>query len=319
MSEVDWHREMLADRRRVQAFGGAVLSAVQPGDVVLDLGTGSGLLALIACRAGAARVYAIEQGHIIDVARQIARENGLADKITFFHGCSTEVELPEPVDLIISEIIGSFGLEEQILESLSNARRRFLKPEGRLMPDGLDIFLAPTEEGAEYRGWLGKMQDDWELDFSALDDFSAHVVQGICADPGKFLGEPARLLHCDLYRAEPGRIEDEVGVEIQRSGELAGWTGWFSACYKGGIVLSTAPPLTESSWENVLFPIGEPVRVAPGDVACLKVDLDDPFWTWRFTMSRPPVDRVMGDFFSYPPSVFKPPPEERNGLSKNSR
>jgi len=306
MSEVEWHREMLADRRRVRDFGEAVRAVVQPGDVVLDLGTGTGLLALFACRGGARKVYAVEQGYIIDVARQIARQNGLGDRIVFIQGHSTEVDLPESVDLIVTETVGSFGLEEQILKNLSDARRRFLKPGGRLLPDRLDLFLAPTEEGGHYRRWGGEIREDWDLDFAPLADLGKHVSQGLWADPGKFLGSPQKLLSCDFYQDQSEKVQGEVQVEVVRQGEIAGWVGWFAVRCERRLVTSTEPPVPGSSWENVFFPIGEPVAARPGDLVCLRMRLDDPFWTWRFTMSHPPVDRTMGDFFSYPPAAFKP-------------
>ena len=93
VGDLDWHRELQADRHRVLAFRQAVREAVSPGDVVVDIGTGTGPLALPAVGAGATRVYAIERGEIIVLARQIARQNGLEDRISFIQGDSRHVEL----------------------------------------------------------------------------------------------------------------------------------------------------------------------------------------------------------------------------------
>ena len=307
MSEVDWHCEMLADRNRVGDFGRAVREAVRPGDVVLDLGTGSGLLAFIASRAGASRVYALDKEHILDVARQLARDNGFGEEIAFIQGRSTQVELPEPVDLVVAEIIGGFGLEEKILESLSDARSRFLKPGGRLLPDRLDLYLAPTEEEKTSRDWPREIREDWELDFTALEEMSQHVRQGLISDVDMFLGQKVRVASFDLYRAGSKGVKGEVQVEIERAGKLTGWVGWFEAWFEGRPIISTEPPNRYPSWRNIFFPIGEPVPVEPGNTARLEMRLDNPLWSWRFSLDDPPVEREMGDFFSSPASEFKPP------------
>ncbi|MEW6756452.1 MAG: 50S ribosomal protein L11 methyltransferase [Candidatus Latescibacterota bacterium] len=306
MHEVDWHRQMLADRQRVLAWGRAVHRAVRPGDVVVDLGTGSGVLALIACRAGARRVYAVERGRILEVARQVVAANGAQDRVVFVPGESTQVELPEPADLAIAEVVGSFGLEERIVESLSDARRRHLKPGGRLLPDHLDLWVAPSSQGRHYHDWPAHLQSDWGLDLGPLARLSCHVVHGLRADAARFLGPPARLLACDLRTAEPGGLGGATSVTVSRPGPLCGWIGWFSAWAQGELVLSTRPPLAFPSWQHLHFPIGEPVEVAPGAVLRLEMALDNPLWSWRCTVSRPPVEREMADFLSYPASVFLP-------------
>src|SRR5690349_22020599 len=75
------HRTLLDDRVRTDAFASAIARVVRPGDVVLDLGSGTGVLAILACRAGARRVFAVEQGHIADVAAMLVKDNGCADRV----------------------------------------------------------------------------------------------------------------------------------------------------------------------------------------------------------------------------------------------
>lgn len=75
------HRRIVGDQGRVEAYAQALRRATRPGSVVADIGTGTGIMALLACRAGARRVYAIEPDDIIQVARALAQDNGLADRI----------------------------------------------------------------------------------------------------------------------------------------------------------------------------------------------------------------------------------------------
>ncbi len=138
------HRHYLADEVRVSAFRQAIAQVVKPGDIVLDLGAGTGILGLLACQAGARRIYSIEEGAIIELARQLFEINGYQDRVVFIKDLSMRVDLPEKVDVVIADQIG-FGPEFGLLDSLSDARDRFLKTGGRLIPARVDLFLAPVE------------------------------------------------------------------------------------------------------------------------------------------------------------------------------
>lgn len=133
---------MLSDRVRTCASERAIAQTVQSGDAVLDLGSGSGILA---CRAGARRVYAIESGNVIGLARAVCRDNGFADRMVFLEGLSTAVELLELVDVLGTETIGNLGFEEGIIGWVLDVRRRFLKPGGALVPQFIELFVAPVE------------------------------------------------------------------------------------------------------------------------------------------------------------------------------
>jgi protein arginine N-methyltransferase 1 len=108
---VDEHRQFLCDRARLRVFERAIAAAVRPGDVVIDLGAGTGVLGLLACRAGAARVYAIENSGMIEVARALAHANGLGDRVIFVRAHSSEAHLPEHADVLVADLIGRMGFE----------------------------------------------------------------------------------------------------------------------------------------------------------------------------------------------------------------
>ncbi len=98
---------MLEDRIRIDAFYEALRGAIRPGAVVMDIGTGPGVMAILACELGASRVYAIESSEVIQVAREIAAANRCADKIEFFEDLSTNVSIPVKADVIVSDMRGS--------------------------------------------------------------------------------------------------------------------------------------------------------------------------------------------------------------------
>ena len=110
---------------------------------MLDIGTGSGVLAVAAARAGARRVYAVEASDIAEVAERVFAANGVTDTVTLIPGWSRQIELPEPADLLVAEIIGNEPFEEEILETTLDARRRLLKPDARLIPHTLTLLARP--------------------------------------------------------------------------------------------------------------------------------------------------------------------------------
>src|SRR5690242_16313428 len=122
------------------AWREAIRRVVGPDDVVLDVGTGTGILAFFACDAGARRVYAVERQHSADAAAMLARQFGYADRITVLHRRSTDVELPERATVLTTETIGPLVFNEGILEIVVDARRRLLTPDARMIPSRLDLW-----------------------------------------------------------------------------------------------------------------------------------------------------------------------------------
>ncbi len=174
------HARMLHDDRRTSDYVAALSQAVRPGDVVLDIGTGSGVLAIAAARAGAKQVYAVEASDIAEAAERVFALNDMGDRITLVAGWSREIELPEPADLLVSEVIGNEPFEEEILETTLDARRRLLKPGARLIPNALTLFARPLllpETEARQRALGRSAVERWRglygIDFEPLVDAAA--------------------------------------------------------------------------------------------------------------------------------------------------
>ena len=153
-AEFEVHRTMICDRVRTGAFRRAIDSVVRPGDIVLDVGAGSGILSVFAARAGAARVYAVERTSAAVLAQELAAANGVAEIVQVIHGDVTDLEPPERVDVIVSEWLGGFGIDEGMLVPVIVARDRWLKPGGVMIPRLVtawaalvhDRYLAETVE-----------------------------------------------------------------------------------------------------------------------------------------------------------------------------
>ena len=123
------HIDYLSDRVRIERFTAAIEKLVNPDQVVLDLGCGTGILGLIALRAGARKVYFVEGSAVIEAARHTISEAGFAGHAEFFKASSFELELPERVDVAICDHVGCFGIDYGILQTLADAQERLVKPD----------------------------------------------------------------------------------------------------------------------------------------------------------------------------------------------
>ena len=262
---IDEHRQYLADAARVSAFASAIAEVVRPGDVVLDLASGTGILGLLACRAGASRVYAIDGGGMAQPARAIARENGFGGRIHVINGMSMHVDLPERADVLVTDQIGHFGFEAGLVEFVADARRRLLKPDARLIPSSIDLLLAPVEvpDVADAVGFWSSRPAGFNME--SLHDMAVNSGHPRTLDTEHLLGSPQVGGTIDLF-SETGTIAASAGMRIARAGTLHGIGGWFSAALSPTVTLSNAPlAANRIARRGVVFPIGRAVPVSAGD------------------------------------------------------
>ena len=185
-----------------------------PGDVVVDVGTGTGLLAYFACQAGAARVFAIEEGPVVNLAREIATVNGFADRVEFFNDRSYRVELPERADVLISETLWNFGVGEGMVGFLADARLRFLKPGARAIPAGVDLHISPVQVDRVYAMLHNRPPDRHGIDFSPIRRCQVNNVQMPHLHSDNFLAAPALLLSTELDESAATDFDAQVTATI---------------------------------------------------------------------------------------------------------
>jgi protein arginine N-methyltransferase 1 len=261
---VDEHRFYLSDTLRVDTLSRAVSATVRHGDVVVDLGTGTGLLAFLACRAGARHVYAIELSGMIEIARELAVANGFADRVTFVHQHSFEAELPEAADVLVADLVGGMGFEAGLFQSYADARR-FLKPGARTVPKRVTLGVAPVEAGS-----LFDEVQFWSRGFAGLD--SEPVLKWARNTGYPRLLDPSAVLSSDPVTVQtdplsgPRLIRLRGTSTIERDGTMHGIGGWFDAELAEGIRLTNAPrAAVRLNRRNVFLPLNAPVPVQRGD------------------------------------------------------
>jgi len=284
---IDFHRYMLADQGRTESYQRAIAQMVRPGDVVADIGTGTGILAFFACLAGAQRVYAIEVGPAIELARQVCTKNALQDRVVFLNELSFNVILPERVDVIVSEILGSIALQGGILGLMIDARKRMLKEGGRVVPQSLELSIVPVEAPKMHckidiwkRGLYG-------LDFSPVRSFAVNNYYNFKCDPQNFLSDPKPLGRIPLSEAESAYVRGAATCVASRAGVLHGIAGWLSLDLVPGITISNSPSKPDVHWGHAFFPLETPVALNLGDCVSVAISTHDGMeWRWQVGVTR---------------------------------
>lgn len=254
------HRLMLADNLRMETFEAAIKTRVRPGMRVLDLGTGTGILAMWAARAGA-EVIAVEPHAVVEVARRVAADNGLADRIRFVRADSRDLTLGEDakVDLVISECMGNFFVTDEMQPVLRDLPR-LMKPGAETLPGRISLHLAAATLP------LWRELAFWEdpvggFDFSAAADSAAQAAYVVHCEPDFISTDAAQLAAFALIEA-PDTFTLEATLTATRHVTLHGLIGWFDAELAPSVTLSTAPG-NRTHWGQMLFPL-PPTPVAPG-------------------------------------------------------
>jgi type I protein arginine methyltransferase len=286
MYGLDEFGDMIADGPRFRAYAEAIKCAVRPGDVVVDIGCGPGLFAMLACRAGAARVYAIETGSVIDIARQLAAANGFADRIKFIRDDSRKIQLPERVDAVVSDIRGALPLFSDALPSVNDARVRFLKEGGVQIPQRDTIYAAVLEREDYYK----RLTWPWKHSGAGLDltlplPLTLNAIYKLRSKPEQLLTEPQTWCTLD-YTAQPNpHAAAKLRFRASRRGTGHGITAWFEAQILGDIGFCTAPGNPETVYGQAFFPWLEAVELEVGQEIDVELYGDpvggDYIWRWN--------------------------------------
>ncbi len=264
------HRWMLRDAIRNEAYRRALTQVVKPGHVVLDMGAGTGILSIFAARAGARKVFAVERTDITAVARRIIASNHLEDRIEVMQSDLEDVDLPEQVDVILSEWMGGLGVDENMLAPLVIARDRWLKPGGIIVPGRVTAMLAPAhvldlEEGLDH--WRSRPHG---VDLSVIAGITANETFATQAELelDDLIAKPQIMWTHDAYTCsleEADRsFQTKLRFEAARDGKISGFATWFTADMAEGITLTNAVGAPATHWGRLLFPITETIAVAKG-------------------------------------------------------
>lgn len=293
-------KEMLCDRVRMDAYYNAIFENKEHfhGKTVLDVGTGSGILAIWSAQAGARKVYAVEATKMSDHARQLVKANHFEHIVEVIEGTVEDISLPEKVDVIISEWMGYFLLRESMFDSVICARDRWLKPTGVMYPSHARMWLAPIRSalGDKKMGDFESSMDDWYkfleetktdygVDMGVLtkpfrEEQKKYYLQTSVWNnlhPHQIIGVPAIIKEIDCLTASVKEILDvraNFSSLITLEDRFCGFAGWFDVHFRGSgenparnvIELTTAPSIDDvTHWGQQVFVVYPHVRVEEGD------------------------------------------------------
>jgi protein arginine N-methyltransferase 1 len=279
------HVYMLNDRLRVESFLKGIREVVQPGDVVIDMGTGTGVFAIAAAQAGARHVYAIDACGIGRLARTAFAANGFADRITLVHGWSAQVALPERADVLISEMVGNEPTGDFVLEVMRDARKRLLKPNARIVPGKVKVFGLPltvpeselgkhiftAEQARRWSEWYGVNLVALSADaYNALEG-TVRSIRPYAARDWPTLSEPVLLTKWDLMNVQDLMIDVTVPVTATADGYLNGLLVYFEIELGPSSYFSLHPANVphDSFRYSPLWILDHPRQLRAGEEFCL--------------------------------------------------
>jgi len=283
------HEEMLADQVRLGAYRAAIERYVTPADCVVDIGTGTGVLAFFAAAKAPRKLYALEHSKpLLDYARGVAAANDI-DNVTFVASSSRRFQPEEPIDVIVQELMGIALFDENMVETILDVRDRCLRPGGRIIPARFELYLEPVQLQERERIPLIQERRIAGLRFPPTpvtpgseyyfrEIFPEHVSHLLC--------EPVPAFSFDLTTLTRAEIPSQfrVAKPVVRSGQVDGICIYFKAIFDDDISFSTGLGPVKTHWPMLLYRTPARSCHAGGELRLTieAPDLSDYFgWSWQ--------------------------------------
>lgn len=277
------HHLLLRDAERTRRFKQAIEATVRPGDTVVDLGAGTGVLSLFAAKAGAARVISLElDANLCEMIRNLAADNGVGDIVQVVQGRSQDFHLDGQADVIICDAMGFFGVSEE-MDAFFDLRQRLLAPHGLTVPAQVELYAAPVHALAAYE-WLDiNTADNYGLDLKEARRASLSGVYAVHIEPQDLLAVPQRVDILNPAERSDSTTAFSASFVAARPGILHGLAGWYRAELAQGVVLSSGPFTQRVMGRSRLFLSPDPQPVAAGDTIAIEVRSSPTisFWSQR--------------------------------------
>ena len=334
-------KQMLMDHVRMRAYHSAIMSnrALFEGKVVLDVGTGSGVLSLWAAQAGAAKVYAVEYTDMAVHARKMVETNGMSHIVEVIQSSVEDLNLPCQVDIIISEWMGYILLRESMLDSVIRARNKWMKPTGSMFPSHATMFWAAVSHEDdrlgkvdeyqnsmhEWEKFSGEMQQYYNLKMSALEpsfikeQADYYIYTGLWTElrPEHVIGQPVVIKRLDLNTCSMADAESvkktNYTITVPFPIRISGFAGWFSVDFNGSsampcqrrVTLSTGPEAGYTHWGQQVFYLKDSLNcetdsVLSGELEMVRQEKNKRLYNIKFSVKQDGEDQVRDAVYEIP-------------------
>ncbi len=296
---------MIADKGRMDPYVKALRVSVKNDSIVLDIGTGTGIFALLACYFGARHVYAIEPNDAIQVGRELAVANGFSKKISFIQGLSSKIALPQKADVIISDMRGVLPFSSHHLPSIVDARERHLASAGILIPLKDTLRVALVDAADLYQSCGSTWENNkYDLDMSVTKRWLRNTPlynKAYVGGKESIIGEPVTWALLDYQSLESPNVSGEVKWQLEQDATVHGLRVWFDATLADGVGFSNAPDKADLIYGSMFLPFLEPVLLNKNDTVSVKIQAnlvgDEYIWRWHTRVyAKENLDEIIIEF-----------------------
>ncbi len=283
---IDLQRKLLGDTVRNDAFAEALRRLIKPQETtMIDLGSGTGFLSFLASRLGAKHVTLLEIGEILETSKALAKRNGIKN-CTFLRKHSTQVRGIPQTDILLSETLGNYALEENILESIEDGKR-FLKANGIIIPGRITQFVCPVVTDR-----LQQEIDVWPrvgfgLDFTEAREIALNNMYVKTILPNDLLASRDAIREWDTidFSKKNKSIRDaDIVWKCDKPMTMYGFALWWNAELVKGVELTTSPMKPATHWEQIYLPLLSPLKLVKGSSVHLHLT-SDTRWKTKINLS----------------------------------
>lgn len=261
---LELHRKILGDTGRNDAFYAALKKSIVPGkSVVCDIGSGTGFLSFLASKLGAKECHLFEQSEDMLLCQELAQTNKI-ENLKFHHEHSGQSEAKILADVLVSETLGNYALEENIIESVEDAKR-FLKKGAVIIPGKIEQFACPVTSKEVWESVNVWDAIGYDLDFSAAKNISLQNMYVRSIKPDQLMHEKHAVQlwdTIDFSQTNESVRQATISWKSSQEQTIYGFALWWNAHLIKGVELSTSPFDVPTHWEQIFLPLFDPMHLA---------------------------------------------------------